>query len=85
MLILFLAREGCAECEKVRDALKNQALAGLEMRVMHSDTVDGMAEAAFFNVRSVPQLVIVDDEDNATEIGRHIGADGILKFFTQGS
>ena len=84
MLILFLAREGCAECEKVRSYLKNQDLAGLGMRVLHSDTVDGMAEAAFFNVRSVPQLVIVD-EDNATEIGRHIGADDILKFFTQGS
>lgn len=88
--LLFVKADGCPECAKVKQELAEAGFSGVEqikgvgtvlvtkgdMNVVcyDLDTVDGLAEASFHNVRTVPTLIIRHEDSSA----RHHGVEDVL-------
>ena len=66
--ILLFVGPDCPKCRKVKQAISKFAFANpkanvildKELKIYESDTVDGLAEGAFHDVRSLPALIIKD-------------------------
>lgn len=58
MHIKFFVKRDCPRCPAAKHALAD--FAGVE--VYDLDDVDGLAEAAFFNVLSTPTVLVVDSD-----------------------
>ena len=90
-LLLFVKSDGCPECAKLKGMLRDAGFEGTEaidgsrtvaisndsaeVTVLDTETVDGLAEGSFHNVRSVPTLIEIDE---GREISRKHGADDIF-------
>jgi len=57
--IKLFTKDDCGKCEHVKERMP----AGLSVQIINADTVDGLAEAAFYEIveKTFPVLV-VDDE-----------------------
>jgi glutaredoxin len=56
----------CPEAKNVGKQLEKEA----EVQYFDVDSVDGLAEASYYNIASTPSTVIVDNEDNEIKIWR---------------
>lgn len=66
MEIWLFGREECSNCKvakkNVSDFLEKNGIAGSVRHVYYDmDTVDGLAEGAFHDVRSIPTTIVHDD------------------------
>jgi glutaredoxin len=55
--ILFYKKKGCPNCHKV---LNNINIKHRDLKQLDIDTVVGKAEAAYYDVKTVPCLLIMD-------------------------
>jgi glutaredoxin len=55
----LFAKDNCGKCEHVKERMPK----GLKIQIINADTVDGLAEAAYYEIveKTFPVLV-VDDE-----------------------
>lgn len=62
-MIKAFVKKNCAKCE----LFKNQYLPKIKdvhkVKLFDLDTVDGMTEAAYYDVQMTPTLISVDDKD----------------------
>ena len=59
-------REDCRKCGPAKATCAKLEGDGYEVEYFDVETVDGMAEAAFYQVASTPTAVIVDGDGNET-------------------
>ena len=57
--IKLFTKDNCQKCEHMKEKMPK----GLKMQIINADTIDGLAEAAFYEIveKTFPVLV-VDDE-----------------------
>jgi len=68
-LRLYIRTENCPNCEMLKKSASEKGIkieTGGILKVYDVDTVDGLAESAFDDVRAVPALVV--DEDGETSL-----------------
>ena len=56
----------CPEAKNIGKQLEKEA----EVQYFDVDSVDGLAEASYYNIASTPSIVIADNEDNEIKIWR---------------
>lgn len=54
----LFTKDDCAKCDYVQERLPE----GIEMKVLNVDTVDGMAEGAFYGILDKTFPVLVSDD-----------------------
>ena len=77
----FIRKSGCPKCEAAKEIIVDLSMGGFDVKPYYLDddlvTPDGLAEASYYSVQSVPTLVLVREYDDgvATEqtIGRWTG------------
>lgn len=65
MILKFFTQKNCPNCpgaKKVFQALKKKKIKGVVFEVYDTETVEGMAEAAFYTVMGAPSILICDSE-----------------------
>jgi glutaredoxin len=56
----------CPEAKHIGKQLEKET----EVQYFDVDTVDGLAEASYYNIAATPSIVLVDNEDNEIKIWR---------------
>ena len=70
--LLFFTMCGCSACKAIKPIVSEEApKAGYELKFMDMDTDEGIDMAEKFGVRSLPTLVVVDE--NGSEVKRAVG------------
>jgi thiol-disulfide isomerase/thioredoxin len=70
--LLFFTASYCSACKALKPIVSEEAPeAGYELKFMDMDTDEGIDMAEKFGVRSLPTLVVVDE--NGNEIKRAVG------------
>jgi len=64
MLIKFFTKCDCPRCPAAKKLISDLRIANRDLRIEEFDvnTVDGLAEAAFYSVMSTPSIIICDDD-----------------------
>jgi len=68
MKLKVFIKANCPKCSEAKEVAEKLEKDGQRVLYFDLDTVDGLAEAAFQNIRSTPSLVI-EDEDEEEVIG----------------
>jgi len=57
--IKLFTKDNCQKCEHVKERMPK----GLAMQIINADTIDGLAEAAFYEIveKTFPVLVVNDE------------------------
>ena len=69
MKIKIFWQKNCPNCPQVKN-LGKQLEKEITVQYFDVDTVDGLAEASYYNILSTPSMVIVDNDDNEIKIWR---------------
>lgn len=70
--LLFFTMCGCSACKAIKPIVEKEAPEkGYELKFMDMDTEEGVDMAEKFGVRSLPTLVVVDE--NGNEIKKAVG------------
>ena len=69
MKIKIFWQKNCPNCPEVKN-LGKQLEKEITVQYFDVDTVDGLAEASYYNILSTPSMVIVDNDDNEIKIWR---------------
>ncbi|MGQ9513954.1 MAG: thioredoxin family protein [Thermoproteota archaeon] len=64
MKLKLFWRKDCRKCQPAKIVCKDLEGNGFEVEYYDVDTVDGMAEAAFYEVISTPTTIVVDERGN---------------------
>ena len=58
--IKLFTKDDCQKCEHVKEKMPK----GMKLQVINADTVDGLAEAAYYEIveKTFPVLIVGDDE-----------------------
>jgi len=64
MKLKLLWRKECKMCTPAKTACARLEKEGIEVEYFDVDTVEGMAEAAFYEVSSTPTTIVVDRRGN---------------------
>ncbi len=72
MKIKLFTKDGCPNCPKVKKFLEEYSSENKDVKIEYYDTetTDGLAESAYYNVFSVPTAIIFKGD---TEIKRILG------------
>jgi len=62
-------QKNCPHCPEAKNMGK-QLEKEVEVQYFDVDSVDGLAEASYYNIASTPSIVIADNEDNEIKIWR---------------
>ncbi len=57
-------QDDCPRCPQMKDVVQQLELDGYEVECFDLNTVNGLAEGAYYSVMSTPTLLLVDGEDN---------------------
>jgi len=57
--ILLFTKPDCPKCDYVKERIPD----GMDVKLIDSSTVDGMAEAAFYELMEKPTPILVVDDD----------------------
>ncbi len=84
-LVKFFSKENCPNCVPMRDIVKDLQKRGIIVQNFDVDSVDGRAEAMFYDVMSAPSLVVVDRKGNELTSWRSMvpSAQEILRNFEE--
>jgi len=63
-LVKFFSRENCPNCVPVKEIMKELQQNGITVQQFDIDSVDGRAEAMFYDVMGTPSTVMVDKKGN---------------------
>jgi glutaredoxin len=69
MKIKIFWQKNCPHCPEARNIGK-QLEKETEVQYFDIDTVDGLAEASYYNIASTPSMIIVDNDDNEIKAWR---------------
>lgn len=69
MKIKIFWKKNCPNCTKAI-SLGKQLGKEITVQYFDVDTVDGLAEASYYNILSTPSMVIVDNDENEIKIWR---------------
>ena len=69
MKIKIFWQKNCPHCPEARNIGK-QLEKETEVQYFDVDTVDGLAEASYYNIASTPSIVALDNADNEIKIWR---------------
>ncbi len=69
MKIKIFWQKNCPRCPEAKN-LGKQLENEIKVQYFDVDTVDGLAEASFYNIAATPSTVIVDNEDNEIKLWR---------------
>ena len=69
MKIKIFWQENCPNCPKVKE-LGKQLEKEITVQYFDVNSVDGLAEASYYNVMSTPSVVVADDGDNELKTWR---------------
>ena len=69
MKIKILWQKNCLHCPEAKNMGK-QLEKEAEVQYFDVDSVDGLAEASYYNIASTHSIVIADNEDNEIKIWR---------------
>ena len=59
-LVKFFSKENCPNCVPMKEIVKDLQLKGVIVQNFDVDSVDGRAEAMFYDVMGTPSMVLVD-------------------------
>jgi glutaredoxin len=62
-LIKIFTKEKCPRCPAVKEIGTKLKKEGVPVLNYDLDTIDGLAEASFYSIRSTPSIVIEDEEE----------------------
>lgn len=68
ILKIFIKKTGCSECHEVLKWCKSLEEKGIRFELYDLDTTDGLGEASYYGVMSVPTIIETDPDDD--EINR---------------
>ncbi len=60
--IRLFTREHCQRCPAAKDIATRLQKEGVKIQVINTSTIDGYAEATFYNVLSTPTWVVTDKD-----------------------
>jgi len=63
-LVKFFSKENCPGCVPVKEIAEELQKRGIIVQHIDVDSVDGRAEAMFYDVMGTPSTVIVDQDGN---------------------
>lgn len=63
MKVKLFTRKDCPKCPSAKQICQELEKEGITIEYYDTDTVDGMAEGAFYSVMSTPTTVVVNSED----------------------
>jgi thioredoxin-related protein len=63
-LVKFFGKENCPNCVPMKEIVKDLQKNGIIVQQFDVDSVDGRAEAMFYDVMGTPSLVLVDQKGN---------------------
>jgi thioredoxin-related protein len=63
-LVKFFSRDYCPYCVPVKEIMKELQQNGITVQQFDIDSVDGRAEAMFYDVMGTPSTVMVDKKGN---------------------
>ena len=63
-LVKFFSRENCPNCPPAKEVAEELRKRGIVVQYFDVDTVDGRAEAMFYDVMGTPSTVLVDEKGN---------------------
>jgi len=69
MKIKIFWQKNCPNCPEVKN-LGKQLEKEITVQYFDVDTVDGLAEASYYNILSTPSMVIVDNDESEIKIWR---------------
>lgn len=69
MKIKIFWQKNCPKCPEAKNIGK-QLEKEITVQYFEVDTVDGLAEASYYNILSTPSMVIVDNDENEIKIWR---------------
>ena len=82
-LVKFFIKENCPNCPPAKEVAKELMKRGIIVQQFDIDSVDGRAEAMFYDVMGTPSTVVVDRDGNELMSWRGKTPDGqtILSIF----
>jgi len=69
MKIKIFWQKNCPHCPEAKNTGK-QLEKEAEVKYFDIDTVDGLAEASYYDIASTPSIVVLDNNDNEIKIWR---------------
>ncbi|HAJ33850.1 MAG TPA: hypothetical protein DCK79_10925 [Candidatus Atribacteria bacterium] len=69
MKIKIFWQKNCPHCPEAKNTGK-QLEKEAEVQYFDVDTVDGLAEASYYDIASTPSIVVLDNNDNEIKIWR---------------
>ena len=69
MKIKIFWQKNCPHCPEAKNTGK-QLEKEAEVQYFDVDTVDGLAEASYYDIASTPSIVVLDNSDNEIKIWR---------------
>lgn len=63
-LVKFFTKENCPNCPPAKEVAKELLKRGIIVQQFDIDSIDGRAEAMFYDVMGTPSTVVVDKEGN---------------------
>ena len=84
-LVKFFSRENCPKCPPAKEIAEELKKMGIIVQQFDVDSVDGRAEAMFYDVMGTPSTLIVDKDGNelASWRGDKPDRQKILSFFEE--
>lgn len=67
--IILFTKKNCQKCDHVKEKMP----AGLKLTIMDAESVDGMAEAAYYEILEKDMPILVVDEEVVTGAIKIIG------------
>ncbi|MEE8402762.1 MAG: thioredoxin family protein [Candidatus Hydrothermarchaeaceae archaeon] len=64
MKVKLFWQKNCSKCPPSKEVCKSIEVDGIDVEYFDIQSVDGMAEAAFYNVLSTPTTVVVNKEED---------------------
>lgn len=60
----LFSKTGCKLCEEAKTLFTQTSLDSISLEIYDVDDTNGLAEATFYGVRSVPTLILEDENEN---------------------
>lgn len=60
----LFSKSGCKLCEEAKTLFTHTSLDSISLEIYDVDDTNGLAEATFYGVRSVPTLILEDENEN---------------------
>lgn len=66
MIVKLFTKKNCPRCPSAKGLIRQLSITNYELKIekFDVDTVDGMAEAAFYTVMATPTILVCDEKGN---------------------